>query len=459
MQGELSALSVVELKEMLKARGLSTAGLKAKLISRLRGIDSSTSETENGESGDVEEYAEDERSAAQGNMSRENLSREDASRREIELYKRERELAERELDLARREILLLRGQLTRAGDSASGATETATLDDGETPYVRPRASLKTVADLLSDFDGTSNNFDTWEKQLRFLKTTYRLEDDCAKLLIGMRLKKKASEWFHSKSEHIEMPFEKLLEELGTMFRHRESRLHLRKQFENRVWKKEETFQEYLHDKTIKGNLVPIEKDELLEYVIEGIPDAAMRDQARIQGFSTIEGLLKAFEKVTLRDRGVASSHRHGGDKNGTDKKKKIPTDAKRCFNCGEREHVSANCPTKALGAKCFECGARGHISAKCPKKNNSAGKAVVASISRALRKRYMQKVTLNGRVITALIDTGSDISIMRASEYAMIGSPRMQMSNTMFCGIGGFSARILGEFRADISIDECTYPI
>jgi len=70
-----------------------------------------------------------------------------------------------------------------------------------------------------------------------------------------------------------------------MFRHHESKLYLRRQFENRTWKKDETFQEYLHYKTIMGNKVPVEKDELLEYAVEGIPDVMMRDQARIQGFS------------------------------------------------------------------------------------------------------------------------------------------------------------------------------
>lgn len=74
-----------------------------------------------------------------------------------------------------------------------------------------------MADLLSDFDGTSSGFDTGERQLRFLKATYRLDDDGAKILIGMRLKKRASEWFHSRPEHIEMSFERLFEELGAMF--------------------------------------------------------------------------------------------------------------------------------------------------------------------------------------------------------------------------------------------------
>lgn len=121
-----------------------------------------------------------------------------------------------------------------------------------------------------------------------------------------------------------------------------------------MWRKGETFQEYLHEKTILGNRVPIEKDKLLEYIIEGdiVPDIAMHDQARMQGFSSVDGLLKAFEKITLRDHNMTNSNRHGGGRTATDKKAKIPTDAKCCFNCGEREHVSANCPTKTLGAKC-----------------------------------------------------------------------------------------------------------
>lgn len=51
---------------------------------------------------------------------------------------------------------------------------------------------------------------------------------------------------------------------------------------------------------------------------------------------------------------------------GDDKEKN--THDKRCFNCGAREHLSANCPVKELGVKCFECGRHGHIASKCPKK-------------------------------------------------------------------------------------------
>jgi len=246
-----------------------------------------------------------------------------------------------------------------------------------------------------------------------------------------------------------------------MFRHHESKLYLRRQFENRTWKKDETFQEYLHYKTIMGNKVPVEKDELLEYAVEGIPDVMMRDQARIQGFSSVESLLKAFERETLRNREATYSGRHGGGRRVSDKGKKTLIDDRRCYNCGEREHVSVNCPTKTLGVKCFGCGAHGHIASKCKKKinNSNVEKSVVALVSRVPQKKYLQEVMFGDRAIVALIDTGSDISILRSNEYAKMGSPRMRVADTEFCGIGGFSAKILGEFQASIIIDGQVYPI
>ncbi|KMQ84805.1 hypothetical protein RF55_12848 [Lasius niger] len=118
-------------------------------------------------------------------------------------------------------------------------------------------NLTRIGDLLSDFDGVSGDFDTWEKQVGFVKGEYRLEDDYAKILIR----------YEAEEEGIRM----------------------------------------ISFNAGVRNRVPIDEDELLEHVIDGIPDVALRDQARIQGFMSTDSLLKAFEKITLRDRsGVGS---------------------------------------------------------------------------------------------------------------------------------------------------------
>lgn len=148
-------------------------------------------------------------------------------RREMDFYRQEKELAEWELELARREIAMLRDE--RRGDPSGH-------DDGErvairgggasgVPRMQTRTNLATIADLLSEFDG-SGNFDTWEKHLEFLKPTYQLEDNHVKILIGMRLKNKALEWFHSKSEYLSMPLKELIDKIRAMFQLRESRVAL-----------------------------------------------------------------------------------------------------------------------------------------------------------------------------------------------------------------------------------------
>lgn len=52
-----------------------------------------------------------------------------------------------------------------------------------------------------------------------------------------------------------------------------------------------------------ANRIPIDNEEIMEYVIEGIPDSMLRDQTRVQQLNSQESLLKTFEKISLRGRG------------------------------------------------------------------------------------------------------------------------------------------------------------
>lgn len=77
---------------------------------------------------------------------------------------------------------------------------------------------------------------------------------------------------------------------------------MRKQFEQCTWKRDETFSSYLHDKVIMANRIPINDDEVIEYVVEGIPDPVLRDQARVQWLNSQESLLEALEKISYEEK-------------------------------------------------------------------------------------------------------------------------------------------------------------
>lgn len=161
--------------------------------------------------------------------------------------------------------------------------------------------MTSIAELHKTFDGAPRDYEAWEGQIKLLREVYHLDDNTAKILIGMRLKGRAYEWFHSKPEYLRLSFE-LLRELRRMFQFQQSKVTLRKKFEERSWNKAESIHEYVHDKIILGNKISIPDDEILEYVIEGIPDVQLRDQARIQLFNNVDALLQAFEKISLSDR-------------------------------------------------------------------------------------------------------------------------------------------------------------
>jgi len=442
-----SDLTVVELKEELRKLGLPGAGCKNELIMRLN--ESSPSGVWTEKRSEVQTIEDT------GEVASEESIHETEERSETQ--PRDTRVLELELAILKREIELLKIR----SQTASCAPDTRV--STETRLAQPKINIGAMAELLATFDGTTGDFVTWQNQLRLLKRTYRLDDEHARILIGMRLRGKALEWLHSKAELIELSVEDLLGELKIMFDNRPSKLTLRKKFEERVWKKGESFGDYIHQKVILGNRVPIEEEELIEYIIDGIPERTLRDQARVSGLKTRASLMASFERVTLWDK------KHTGTKSGEEKSQlrtkvdksseggKSEQKKRNCFNCGLPDHLGKDCPTKENGPKCFKCGGRGHIALKCPEKRTDVKES--NSAEQVTQTKCNKKVAINGYSVVALIDTGSDLCIMRADQYSDIGSPPLVRKETRFRGVGLTENKAFGEFRAELTADGHSYPI
>ncbi|XP_071636795.1 uncharacterized protein [Temnothorax longispinosus] len=394
----LDECNVTELKTLLKEKNLAVAGTKAELLLRLRraGVTGKTVMASREET-DAEGGCEQSEIAINAtgevasvvNAKATSFTTASAAQKEAELHRREKELIARELALAKREIELLRqaqarnsigaqwgaqgghvaefgyggvssfqeGARIERGAGVSGSTvgnQFTTANNHTRGAVNTqRINVNSIAELLNTFDGTPRDFEAWEGQARLLREAYCLDDSMAKILVGMRLKGRASEWFHSKPEHIRFSFDELLKGLRKMFQYHQSKVTLRKKFEERKWKQSESIHEYVHDKIILGNKIAVPDEDILEYIVEEIPDVHLRDHARMQSFGNIDTLLQAFEKISLSDRASSSSTKQGkrnfnqqtteghqkstGSQHGSDQKKP----SRRCFNCGEHSHVGA----------------------------------------------------------------------------------------------------------------------
>lgn len=176
--------------------------------------------------------------------------------------------------------------------------------------------------------------------------------------------------------------------------------------------------------------------------------------------------MEAFERVTLWDRKYPGAkggeektqHRQKterSDKDESNEKKKTLYEKKHCFNCGLPDHIGKDCPTKENGPKCFKCGQRGHIAAKCGKTEVKASYVAVESNLSKCNK----EVAINSHRVIALIDTGSDLCLMREDQYVEIGSPVLERKETRFRGVGSNENLAFGEFRAELTVDEHSYPV
>lgn len=275
----MKELRVTELKKILRDRKLSTAGTKAEMVKRLldsgltmEELTSMTIETAEVHQEETlldlaaEEEAIDEIATTDDDDELVRLRREVARLREIERLREE--LARLTSRSEERQGMFTK--TSNGGESSSSITT-----NGHQP------NIKSIGEMIDEFDGSAWNMLVWEKQVLKIIEVHGLEEKMANLLIVSRLKGKARKWYHSRSDLLDLDIKELLAELTKMFDVRPSKLDLKKQFEARTWKANENFSDYFHEKIIKANEIAIPEEELIDYIIDGIPDHQIRTQARI----------------------------------------------------------------------------------------------------------------------------------------------------------------------------------
>ncbi|GFS92149.1 retrovirus-related Pol polyprotein from transposon 297 [Trichonephila clavipes] len=135
----------------------------------------------------------------------------------------------------------------------------------------------------------------------------------------------------------------------------------------------------------------------------------------------------------------------------------------RCFNCNDIGHLSKSCPNHSRGPRCLSCNLYGHKSFECRRanlNNTSTPPSGVNAVHELPSPINMCKdVTIFGRKLDGLVDTGSNLTLLKNSTYINIDAPPLKQTNTLLTGFGFSRINVIGTFDSEITIDDQIFPV
>ncbi|UYV81442.1 hypothetical protein LAZ67_20001196 [Cordylochernes scorpioides] len=224
----------------------------------------------------------------------------------------------------------------------------------------------------------------------------------------------------------------------------------------------ESYYEYFLKMRELGSQGNLEEAVIIQYVIDGIPDQEFNKSILYGSTSYSDFKIKFKNYEMIKSKSKTNST--------TSKVIPKPIDDKesKCFNCGKRGHLSRECRFKDLGKKCFNCNSFGHIANQCPTRSNvnTLVKQVQTKphdekqndLAETTQKgRMFKDIKINDHELQALIDTGSQLNLIRIDQYLAIGSPSFDADDRFISGIGNKRVKLLGKFKAEVKIDDVLF--
>ena len=166
-------------------------------------------------------------------------------------------------------------------------------------HIRTNEFLNNV---LPEFSGNDNesvqNFRTVVEHFQALVPA---DEMIWKLALFQKVKGKAREWLYAQPNFAVMTTNEILANLTTIFGIQESRFEKMEKFRRRRWKHEENFVAYYQSKITLATSLNLSPLETVDYLIEGIPDNRLRNQAKMHNFQNPLQLVESFKKIRLQN--------------------------------------------------------------------------------------------------------------------------------------------------------------
>lgn len=209
----------------------------------------------------------------------------------------------------------------------------------------------------------------------------------------------------------------------------------------------------------------IEEDAIIQYIIDGIPDDEC-NKTMLYDASTLRELKKYLEVYDrIKEKGSGERRlrrkiarrmmrRTQGVYTPNDKQ----LNKKHCFNCGSTEHDVKSCDKADKEPKCFKCNSYGHIASKCTQTQAANTSTTTVNCVNSTSDKFIL-IHIEGQECHALVDTGSDVNLLRNDLYEKIGKPELSSTTRIFTGLGNTSTKPNGTCHLQLSMGNDVYEV
>lgn len=336
-------------------------------------------------------------------------------------------------------------------------------------------TLRDISDSVSHFSGEGlPEIGIWVQEFEDCAATVNWSS-VQKFIYAKQLLKGAARIFIRSQPNIKT-WDSLKECLSEEFGRKLSSLQVHKLLRNRKKRGNESLKEYLYSLQEIGNQIRLDDESLIEYFVEGIPDSRTNKTLLYQAtnIKELKEKLRAYEKISQVGRSTNNSTGFSQSKGSINKNVEKNDDRKvrKCYKCGDNSHLANECVSKEI--RCYRCKQVGHKSFDCKvnvKKENSnedrkaSGGNVHTLTSDNISDRLISSnrvfkdILINGKEISAIVDTGSDICAITRDVLLLLNDVELSKETKTLVGIGDKDITTIGSFTVDVDLDGVVLPI
>ena len=280
----------------------------------------------------------------------------------------------------------------------------------------------------------------------------------------------------------------LVDKLKEEFYELESSVDIHRKLTAMKKTEKETYLEYVFKMKKIGSRSNIDEKSIVSYIIQGIPDTNYNKMMLFEAktIAELRRKLETYEQFkqfcqtgpsnSTNSKQYYKNNNYSGNSSLTNvsqqqfynsqesnatknqekqviKNNNNQTVKGRCVNCGAVNHRTQECPDIHKGKRCFKCNEYGHIARSCRSTSQQRYPENVSCISKEAPSMQIE-VELYSQKIWSLVDTGSDVSLLRKSVYkSLISAPVLENKVLRLNGLGQHLLYTCGYLKAVVNIN------